>query len=336
MANMEVTLVGLHKVQAKGRTYYYAWRGGPRMKAKYGTIAFTQEFARLTKQRPEVSKGETVGKLIDAYVESADYRKLAPSTKRDYDRIISILRVKYATMPKIAVEAKGSVNVFLKWRDTMSETPRAADLNITVLARIFSWSKKRELLTRNPLEKVEKLHSGSRKDIIWMPRQLNTYLTGGAEHLVWVVKFALWTMQRQSDILTMTTLAYDDGRLWITQGKTGARVRIRAPEELIPKLEEAKAKKRQRILVNSFGDNWTSDGFRASFRKDMAELKISGVTFHDLRGTGITYAYANGADIEQIANISGHSKAECEAIIRKNYLANGEVIEAIRAGTKSE
>lgn len=46
------------------------------------------------------------------------------------------------------------------------------------------------------------------------------------------------------------------------------------------------------------------------------------------------YAYAHGIDIERIAEVSGHSKSECEGIIRKNYLAGGDAIDAIRKGTK--
>ena len=33
-------LRGIHEVRAKGRVYYYAWRGGPRIKAAYGTVEF--------------------------------------------------------------------------------------------------------------------------------------------------------------------------------------------------------------------------------------------------------------------------------------------------------
>jgi integrase len=336
---MEIKLVGVHKVNAKlasGETvtYYYAWRGGPRIKSKPGTNAFTHEFVRLTRDRPREAESESLGWLLNEYLASADYQKLAPSTRRDYERIIAIIRLKFDTMALAACEARGARSVFLKWRDSMRETPRSADLHLTVLARILSWGRGREHIGRNPLEKVEKLHSATRKDVIWMPSQLAKMLAEGKPHIVEVIKTALLTMQRQADILTMPTIAFDDGRLWITQGKTGARVRIRAPEDLLPNLNEAKDKGRQRVLVNSFGDNWTSSGFRASFRKEMGRLKISGVTFHDLRGTGITYAYSRGIDIERIAEISGHSKAECESIIRRNYLAGGDVIEAIRAGTK--
>lgn len=336
---MKTNLVGVHKVAAKlasgeSVTYYYAWRGGPRIKAKPGTHAFTQEFVRHTRDRAKKDKDQTVGWLASEYLKSAEYQKLKPSTKRDYDRIIGTIRVEFGSMPLGAAEARGARRVFMDWRDAMRDTPRSADLHLAVLARLFSWAKHREIVLRNPLETPGKLHSADRKDAIWMPSQLAKLMDEGAPHIVKVAKVALWTMQRQGDVLTMPTIAYDDGRLWIVQGKTGARVRIRPADEICPILDDAKANNRPRILVNSFGQQWTSSGFRASWRSELIRLGISGVTFHDLRGTGISYAYAMGADIEQIAEISGHSKSECEDIIRRHYLAGGDVIEAIRAGTK--
>lgn len=337
---VEAKLVGLHKVRVRRKDgavveYFYAWRGGPRINAKPGTVAFVQEFARLTRERPRPEVENTFGWLIGEYLRSADFQKLKPSTKRDYERIVGVVRARFDTLPLAAIDAKGMRRIFMEWRDTMRETPRSADLHIAVLARIISWGKNREIVTRNPLENAGRLHeSGSRKDSIWMPAQLARLIENGAPHIVAVVKIALWTMQRQGDVLTMPTIAYDDGRLWITQGKTGARVRVRPADEILPILESAKVSNRTRILVNSFGQNWSSSGFRASWRKELKRLGIAGVTFHDLRGTGISYAYANGADIERIAEISGHSKAECESIIRRHYLAGGDVIEAIRSGTK--
>lgn len=336
---VDVRLVGLHEVKAKlasgeTATYFYAWRGGPRLKSKPGTNAFVQEFVRLTKGRQKKAQDETLGWLVDQYQKSAEYQKLKPSTRHDYERIIGATKVRWGDMPLRALEAKGARTLLIDWRNEMRATPRSADMHMTILARIVAWGKDREHVAKNPLERVKKLHSGSRKDVIWMPSQLEALLSNGAKHIVDVAKMALWTMQRQNDVLTMPTIAYDDGRLWITQGKTGARVRVRPAAELISMLDDAKNAGRQRVLVNSQGGNWTSSGFRASWRKEKARLKISGVTFHDLRGTGITYAYANGMDIERIAEISGHSKNECETIIRKNYLAGGDVIDAIRAGTK--
>jgi len=335
---MEGKLVGVHRVKAKLKDgteveYHYAWRGGPRMRSRPGTKAFSQEFVRLTRDRPQKVLEASFGWLIDDYLKSAHYQKLRPSTKRDYDRIIGAIKLRFSPMPIGAIEARGARKAFSDWRDTMRDTPRSADMHMAVLARILSWAKDRELISKNPLERISKLHSGSRKDVIWTPSQIAAIMKA-SPHIVDVVKIALWTMQRQGDVLTMPTLAHSDDMLWIVQGKTGARVRVRPADELQPILTRAKEANRQRVLVNSYGQNWTSSGFRASWRKELARLKIEGVTFHDLRGTGISYAYAGGMDIERIAEISGHSKGECEAIIRKNYLAGGDVIEAIRAGTR--
>jgi hypothetical protein len=48
---MIVELKGLHEVRAKGRVYYYAWRGGPRIKAGYGTPDFVVEYVQALAAR---------------------------------------------------------------------------------------------------------------------------------------------------------------------------------------------------------------------------------------------------------------------------------------------
>lgn len=343
---MQGKLVGVHKVTIrKGGeepvVYYYAWRGkgAPRIMAKPGTKAFTLEFIRLTKDRQRDAKSGTIGSLVAEFRQSPYFTKLSPATRRDYERQLGAIREEFDTFSIRTIEARGSRKIFLDWRDTMKDSPRSADMHIALLSRIFAWAKGNEIILRNPLERVERLHEGSRRDIIWSPDQLNTLLTEAAPHIRKVAQLALWTMQRQADILTMPTLAFDGERVSIKQGKTGAKVRVVAAPDLLPLLREAKEKKRQRVLVNSFHQNWTSSGFRASWRKEMARLGIKGVTFHDLRGTAITFAYANldkshDEKIKLISEISGHSADDAESIIRKHYLAGQEVVDAIGRGTK--
>lgn len=343
---MEGKLVGVHKVKVRlaggvEETYYYAWRGkgAPRINAKPGTKAFTQEYVRLTRDRQVKTASGTIGALIDEFRSTAKYQTLAPATRKDYERMFGAIRVKFETFPVAAIEARGSRKIFLEWRDTMKDAPRSADMHIGLLARLFAWAKDNETILRNPLERVERLHEGSRRDTIWTMEQINNLLTNGAKHIRDAACVALWTMQRQKDLLTMPVLAFDGERVSIKQGKTGARVRVRAAPDIVPILQEAKEGNRQRVLVNSFGQNWTSSGFKSSWRKEMARLKITGVTFHDLRGTAITYAYAHlershEEKIKLIAEISGHSAEEADAIIRRHYLAGQEVIDAISRGTK--
>ena len=115
---METKLVGVHSITTVNRkgvevTHHYAWRGGPRIKAKEGTRAFIQEFAHLTRDRPTKAQGKTLGKLIEDFLESADYQKLKPITKRDYDRMIAVIRAKFGSFPIDALEAKGARKVFM-------------------------------------------------------------------------------------------------------------------------------------------------------------------------------------------------------------------------------
>jgi len=345
---MQGKLVGVHKVtvRKKGQepvVYYYAWRGkgAPRIMSKPGTKAFTQEFIRLTKDRKKEAAAGTIGSLVDEFRKSPLFDRLSLATRRDYERQLGAIRQEFETFSIRTIEARGSRKIFLDWRDTMKDAPRSADMHIALLSRIFAWAKSNEVILRNPLERVERLHEGTRRDIIWSDEQLTKLLTQAAPHIRNVAQIALWTMQRQADILTMPTLAFDGKRVSIKQGKTGARVRVIAAPDILPVLMEAKAANRQRVPVNSFGQNWTPSGFRASWRKEMARLQIKGVTFHDLRGTAITYAYANldrshDEKIKLISEISGHSAEDAESIIRKHYLAGQEVIDAIGRGTKTE
>lgn len=343
---MEGKLVGVHKVRVRladggEATYYYAWRGkgAPRIMAKPGTKAFTQEFVRLTRDREiRVSEG-TIGSLIEEFRTTAKFRALATTTRRDYERMFGIIREKFETFPISAIEARGSRKLFLEWRDTMKDAPRSADMHIGLLARVFAWAKDNETILRNPLERVERLHEGSRRDTVWTAEQINKVLAQASPHIRDVACMALWTMQRQADLLTMPTLAFDGERVSIKQQKTGARVRITAAPGIMPILIDAKEKGRQRILVNSYGQNWTSSGFKASWRKEMIRLGITGVTFHDLRGTAITFAYAmldrsHEEKIQLIAEISGHSREDAESVIRRHYLAGQDVIDAISRGTR--
>ncbi|MBK3745892.1 integrase, partial [Paraburkholderia aspalathi] len=173
------------------------------------TMAFTQEYVRLTRDRKKTeAKPQSLGWLVSEYTESADFQKLKPTTKHDYERMVGVILAKFGTLPIPALEARGARRLFLEWRDTMRSAPRSADLHVTVLARILSWGKNREVILRNPLEKIGKIHKSNRKDIIWMPHQIKKFMDEGAPHLSDVIRMALWTMQCQSDIVYMPTIAF--------------------------------------------------------------------------------------------------------------------------------
>ena len=74
------------------------------------------------------------------------------------------------------------------------------------------------------------------------------------------------------------------------------------------------------ILTNTLSRPWTSDGFRTSWAKACERAGISGLTFHDLRGTAVVRLAIAGASVPQIAAVTGHSLKDVEAILDAHYL----------------
>ena len=60
---------------------------------------------------------------------------------------------------------------------------------------------------------------------------------------------------------------------------------------------------------------------RATWRKVVAKAQITGLTFHDLRGTAVTRLAVAGCSEAEIATITGHSLRDEGAILDAHYLS---------------
>lgn len=318
----------VHRRLATGKvaSYHYAWRGGPRINAEPDTHEYLVEYTRLTRDRKETKRDGLLPELVFHYRRSPLFTGLSDDTKRSYDAAIDDIEAEFCDMPIDAISARGARSTFLEWRDQFSETPRKADMLITVLARILSFAADREMIDRNPLERVGKLSHGTRRDAIWTDEMIAAFNKEASPALQLVMELARWTGQRQGDLIRLPWSAYDGAHIKLRQSKTGRMVRVKVYDELRAKLD---ATKREAVTILTTGRgkrSWTSSGLRASWRKACERAGIEGVTFHDLRGTFVTLAYRNGAAITEIAEVTGHSERDAEAIIRKHYLAGDAVV----------
>lgn len=347
---MLVRLVGVHSVKRKlasGErvTYHYAWRGGPRIKAEEGTPEFAVEFHRLTRARPTGPGAGTLAELISTYVNSEAYKARKASTRKGYDWALDKIEAEFFDLPYAAITQKGFRGDVLRWRDEeFGETPRAGDLVVAVFGMVLAFGVDREIVDRNPLEKVQKLADSSRRDIIWTDEQVRAFKAKAPARLVLALELARWTGQRQGDLLRLTWGAYDGTHLTLKQGKTGAAVRVKVAADLKTTLDAEKVRRAAKaqepgtltsltILTNRSGLPYT-EGFRSSWRKALAAAKIEDVTFHDLRGTFVTLAYRDGASIKEIAEVTGHEEKEAERIIRKHYLKSDGAVTKLELGNR--
>ena len=230
----------------------------------------------------------------------------------------------------------------MAWRDQLAlKSRRQADYAWTILARVLSWALNRGLVAANPCEKGGRLYRGSRADKVWTADDERAFMDKAPAHLHLPLLLALWTGQRQGDLLRLPWSAYDGTHIRLRQGKTGARVAIPVGAPLKAALDAAlKVKTSTIILTSTDNKPWTPDGFRSSWRKACATAGVIGVTYHDLRGTAVTRLAIAQCTEPEIASITGHSLRDVGAILDAHYLhrdpALGEsAIRKLEGRTKS-
>lgn len=327
---MKIELKGVWRIPMKlasgqMKIYWYAWRGGPRLIGEPGSPEFTASYNRAVEQAKTKPEGK-LQVLIDAYQKTDAFRRLRGRTKLDYIRQIKIIESEFSDFPIKALSAGETRGVFMEWRDKLAiKSRRQADYAWTVLAKILSTAKDRGKIPVNPCERGGRLYSGTRVDFVWTIENEAAFLKSAPAHLHLPLLLALWTGQRQGDLLRLTWSAYDGKYIRVKQSKTGARVEVPVGTPLKAALDKIeKSKSSPIILLNSEGRPWTPDGFRASWAKAAEKAGITDLTFNDLRGTAVTRLALVGCTEAEIATITGHALRDVRSILDAHYLREGE------------
>ncbi len=293
------------------RTYFYAWRGGPQLKGEPGSPEFMQSHAdAVAKRKAEAAAGDNLTAIIREFENSSDY-PTSPSSRKSYKTYLGLIEAKFGSLPIKALKEAEVRGVFLVWRDTFKETPRKADYIWTVLGKLMAFAVNRGKIKTNPCARAGRLaESGTRIDITWSDEDLEKLFADAPWEVALVCFAALWTGQRQGDVLSWKRGNIHDGVLRFTQGKRQKgkppkKIAMPVPAPLAEALK--RAKKGDALFLNSRGEPWTSDGFRASLRKVADEAGIDGLRFHDMRGTFSSAAGDAGASEPEISAVTGHA-----------------------------
>lgn len=346
---MHVQLKGINRVSkrlADGSrvTYYYAWKGGPRLPGKPGDADFVAAYNAAVEEKVTVPSG-TLQAILNAYQLSPKFTDLAARTRKDYEKHVRLIEAEFGDFPLSGLPDRRTRADFLEWRDKMAaKSRRQADYTFATFAAIMAWAKDRGLIVSNPCERPGKLYRSGRADTIWTDADETALLKIAPPRIRLAYLLAVWTGQRQGDLLRLTWNAYDGSHIRLKQGKTGKRVVIPIGGVLKGALDEAsKDKKAVTILTTVTGTTWTGHGFSATWRKTLAKAKVTGLTFHDLRGTAVTRLALAGCNEAEIATYTGHSLKDVATILDAHYLSRDVRLaesalskrEAHEAGTKS-
>lgn len=340
-------LPGAHRVEKRhpngGMTiYWYRYRGGPaigRYAGKTMAEAYALErdqapalaSAYAQKQAPVERDGENIRSLVIAYRRApGGFRRLAPSTAKQWDRHLSEIVDRFGTMPLVALSSLKARKTFISWRDERASTPRTADYKMTVLKRLMSWGKSNAFIETNPVEKVENIYKVNRADQIVSSAELTAILGFVTENQRPLIKLASETGIRRGDAVRLRWDHVAGNYIQFETRKSRGRARVTIPLTSSSR-EVLEPLKRQRdeviadgrvpspyVFVGNKGLPFQENTITQTWGRACAELGIT-KHFHDLRGTAITrFAKANLSD-DQIADIVGWERHRVEHI-RKAYV----------------
>jgi integrase len=324
---MRIRLKGINpvpKTLADGtrRTYWYAWKGGPPLRGEPGTPEFVASYNEAVARKVMPPRG-TLLSVMQAYQTSAEFLGLAEVTRKGYVRHIKRIEPDFGDFPLAGLTDRRTRGLFLAWRDRVAASSgrRAADYCWAVFARMLSWALDRGLVLANPCIRGGRLHHGTRRDKVWSADDEATFLRHAPPHLHLPLLLALWTGQRQGDLLRLQWSAYDGTHIRLRQKKTGQPIKLR-PGAPLKAMLDATPKRSTMILTNpnQAGQPWTSEAFASAWTRACKRAGITGLTFNDLRGTAVTRLALSECTEAEIASITGHSLRDVRSILDLHYL----------------
>jgi hypothetical protein len=133
---VKVDLKGIAKVRAKGRTYYYAWRGGPRLRGEPGSPEFLVSYYEAIENHrmPDVGRFRS---LVVLYKASGDYAKLAETTRKNWSPWLDRIAEYFGELRIAQFDRPEKIRpIIRRWRNQWSDRPRTADYGMQVLSRV--------------------------------------------------------------------------------------------------------------------------------------------------------------------------------------------------------
>ncbi|SHN72125.1 tyrosine-type recombinase/integrase [Bradyrhizobium erythrophlei] len=317
---VRVELKGITKVKAKGRTYWYAWRGGPRLNGEPGSPEFIVSFNEAIEQQRTPDKSRFRFVVAD-YKGSAEYKKLAESTRAQWGKWLDRIADYFGELRTAQFDRPEKIRpVIRRWRNGWADTPRTADYALQVLSRVVAHGVELGKIAGNPCEGIKHLYNNDRSEIIWTDSDVARIKTTCSAEIAHAVDLAGHTGLRLSDLMRLAWSHVGDDAIVLSTGKSRHR-----REALIPlygalrKVLLRIPKRATTILTSSRRRPWTADGFGSSFNKAKIDAGMSGqdLHFNDLRGTAATKFYIAGFSMREIAETLAWEEESVEKIIRR-------------------
>lgn len=257
--------------------------------------------------------GGTVAALAAYYKSHDDYLLLAPKTRQDYARCLDLVRMKIGDIPA----KKVTPPIVQELKRAFAATPVQANHVIRVLRLILSFAKRQGMVAHNAASGFRQNREAPRRQV-WTHAEEQRFLAVCGPELALVYLLAIYTAQRQGDILALPWSAYDGQTITLQQSKTSRRTADWLHIQVTARLQRVLAETPRVspiICTSASGRPWKADNLRHRFAAAMRKARIVDRKFQDLRRTAIVRMAEAGCTVPEIASVSGHKIDTCQRIV---------------------
>lgn len=305
---MRVVFKDIHKIRrrlADGtvKEYLYHRATKKRLPDDPTSPEFAIAYKKIT--HPNVRVPGTMDALIAQFRASRHYLNLKDSTRADYARYFQWFEDKHGDKPVCMINREAVLVI----QETLSGTPRRADLTVRVLSILLGYALDRPSsygLNSNPARGIKPINRtvGYKP---WPDDLLSAFKLKAYPGLWNAVLMALYTGQRAGDCIKMTWDRFDGSAIEVTQEKTGEHLWIPCHRVLKGVLNALVRPKEldTPILTNRRGKPWTKSFLSHEVTKAVKGLG-GGYVFHGLRYNAAQKLAEVGCSEKEIASITGH------------------------------
>lgn len=320
-----------HIYNKKG-VLYFQRRGWPtkRIDAAPGTAEFALEYAALMNgARPApIAARRNFNALIETYIASHRYKKLSPTSAKDYDKVLVWARAKLGNLPVDQMRRKDIIRA----RDANAERMRFANYIVQVLRILFEHANDLGWIAdgTNPAKGVTLLKSTGKQREPWPRDKIEAFRAKATGHTLLIFELCLGTGQRIGDVLGMRWSDIESDGIHVTQNKTKAKLWVPFTPQLSAVLAETK-KIGPTICAYGRGKPLS---YRAASQRIMDVRKKIGAEdydIHSLRYSAAADLAAAGCSDELISAVTGHTTME---MVRKYAGPARQKVRAIEAQGK--
>jgi len=284
----------------------------------------------------------SIGWLIDAYLESGWYTKLAPKTRRGYDA--DLKRIREYVLPsgrKLGMYLASAITPAIAdamYADLRQRGLRTGNGVMVMAHRLWKYGKRyhgaAHGIDQNPFHQMG-LQKPLDRSEMWTMAQVEAFVAKADELGAPSLGDAAWICygfnQRVSTAITAPWTAWNGEALHVRQSKRGRLVWVPALPELRDRLNErrnTRADAIQIVINENTGRPYTESKFshRAAEIRDAAGLPKH-LQVRDLRRTGTTETRMAGATDHEMQATTGNNK---ESLQIYSVPQNAEATAAIR------